>query len=42
MKKLICYLCGKQEEYFLIPNGVEMIAPNAVRYNNFLRSIVLT
>lgn len=39
MKRLICYPCGKQEEKYLIPNGVEIIATNAFSDNHFLKSI---
>lgn len=41
MKRLICYPCGKKEEIYLIPNGVEIIAPNAFSDNHFLKSISL-
>lgn len=41
MKRLICYPCGKQEEIYMIPNGVEIIAPNAFKDNHFLKSISL-
>ncbi|MDE7098319.1 MAG: leucine-rich repeat protein [Ruminococcus sp.] len=41
MKILICYPCGKQEEIYAIPNGVEIIAPNAFNDNHFLKSISL-
>lgn len=41
MKRLIRYPCGKQEEKYMIPNGVERIAPNAFSDNHFLKSISL-
>ena len=41
MKRLICYPCGKQEEIYFIPNGVEIIAPKAFKDNHFLKSISL-
>ena len=41
MKRLICYPCGKQEEIYAIPNGVQIIAPSAFSDNHFLKSICM-
>ena len=41
MKKLICYPCGKPEETYIVPDGVEIIGVCAFQGNRFLKSVYL-
>lgn len=41
MKKLICYPCGKTEETYTVPDGVETIGVSAFQCNKFLKNVCL-